>query len=463
MTTENIKDTASNVAWKKHELILFRIAFVFFTLMSIPLSGKYYSMLVSINWLELGYRDLTNLGRFSPNFLTIPTESGRWGIASYADYGVLLLIAVVIGFIWTAADNKRLNYRLLYYWLRVLVRYRVAIGMIEFGLVKVFLIQMPEAPLGTLHTNVGDITAQKLYWLSVGVVPWYEITLGFVEVIAGFLLFFRKTTFPGALLTAGASANIVYINFAYDGGVHVYSSYFVILCAFLLIPYLKDYYKLLVKEEEVHPVRFYPTFKSPTEKIGRNVLKWGTVFLFTIVIGYLHVQNQLHKPLIKEPITVGVSGAKGYYEVTEFKLNNQVLPYSPLDSVRWQDVTFEKYSTITFKVNKAIKLDLANGTPAKTDLERNWELTGIAGGRQYYYYEADTINNVLKLFNKHIDKKNDKEGKKKDKKKEELVPDYVLNMLRPSDSRIILKGVNNKQDSIFVQLDKVQKTYALRN
>ncbi len=462
MITENNLNTTANINWKKHQLVLFRIAFVFFTLMSIPLSGKYYKMLFSINWFNLGYRDLTNLGRFSPDFLPIATESGRWGLASYSSYASLLLVAVIVGLIWSALDKKTLNYRVLYYWLRVLVRYRVAIGMIEFGLVKVFLIQMPEAPLGTLHTNFGDITAQKLYWLSVGVVPWYEITLGMVEVIAGLLLFFRKTIFLGALLTVAASANIVYINFAYDGGVHVYSSYFVILCAFLMIPYLGDYYKLLVKEEEVQPVRSYPGFVTPAQKIGRNVVKWGIIFLFTVVIGYLHVQNQNHKPLTKDPITAGIAGTKGYYEVSEFKLNNEVVPYSPLDSVRWQDVTFEKYSTITFKVNKPIKLDLANGAPAKTDLERNWELTGIAGGRQFYYYEADTINLVLKLYNKHLEKKKGRDTKK-EKEKEAHVPDFVLKIERPSQTRIILHGLNKKQDSIFVQLDRIDKTYALRN
>src|SRR5690606_22886623 len=110
MISENNIYTIANSTWKKYELILFRIAFVFFTLMSIQLSGKYYSMLFSINWLDLGYRDLTNLGRFSPNFLNIPTESGRWGLASYADYGVVLLIAILVGLIWTGLDRKRLNY-----------------------------------------------------------------------------------------------------------------------------------------------------------------------------------------------------------------------------------------------------------------------------------------------------------------------------------------------------------------
>ena len=287
--TDHQKPASPPAVWKKHELFMFRVAFVFFTVISIPLSIRYYSTLISLNWFGLGYRDITNMGRFSPSLINIDSESGKWGLASYADYLLILLGAIVIGLIWHFADRKRKNYNLLYYWLRVIVRYRVAIGMIEFGFVKVFLIQMPQAPLGTLHTRFGDITAQKLYWLSVGVVPWYEITLGMVEVIAGSLLFFRKTVLPGALLTVAASANIVFVNFAYDGGVHVYSSYFVLLGMFLLIPYLGEYYRLLVKQEIVVPVRYYPAFKTPATKTIHYVLKAAVMFFFLGLLSYLHV------------------------------------------------------------------------------------------------------------------------------------------------------------------------------
>lgn len=459
MRTETTNHEITKRDWKPYELVLFRIAFVFFTLMSIPLSGKYYQMLFSINWLHPGYRDLTNLGRFSPSFFNIPTESGRWGLASYADYGVLLLIAFLGAAIWSLIDRKRTEYAVLYYWLRVLVRYRVAIGMIEFGFVKVFLIQMPQAPLGTLHTNFGDITAQKLYWLSVGVVPWYEIVLGLVEVIAGFLLFFRKTTFPGALLTAAASANIVYINFAYDGGVHVYSSYFVILCVFLMIPYLPDYYRLLVKGEDVIPIRFYPSFSTLPARISRYILKSGIMFLFLVVLAGLHVQNRLHNPLVKEPVTPGLPGTTGYYDVSLFSVDGRTIPYSPLDTLRWQDATFEKFSTITFKVNKPVKLDLSNGVPAPKDIDRTWELTGISGGRRYFHYEADTSARVLKLYNKH---KTGKDFKGKiSPSAQKPKPDYIFHYTL-SGSTIVLNRTDEEGRSLHIELSRQNKRYALR-
>lgn len=454
---ETLEVKADTLNWKKYQLILFRIAFIFFVLMCIPLSGRYYTTLFSLDWFDLGYRNITNIGRFSPNILSIDTESGRWGWASYADWALLLGVAIVGAGIWSFIERNRKNYNLLYYWLRVLVRYRVAVGMIEFGFVKVFLIQMPLPPIGTLHINLGDITAQKLFWLSVGIIPWYEVFLGFVEVTAGFLLFFRKTTFIGALLTVGASANIVYVNFAYDGGVHVYSTYFVLLGAFLLIQYLPDFWKLLIKEQDVTPVRYYPSFDSLAKRIPRFILKYGIMFLFVVVLSYLHVQNRLHNPFIKEPITPGLANTAGYYEVIEFNYNNQSIPYSPLDTLRWQDAVFEEYSTINFKVNKPIDLDLENGTPQPKDVNRNWELTGIAGGRQYYYYEADTVNKVLKLFNKH---KTQKRSVGSNRNKEHDVA-YTFQYEMPSESIIILNGVNNNNDSLSIILKKREPDYAL--
>ncbi|WP_207432964.1 hypothetical protein [Sabulibacter ruber] len=456
--------------WTPLQRFLFRVAFIFFVIMSLPTSWQYYEDLVALDWLHLGYRDLTNLARFSPKFLELEGESARWGLVSYADFGLILAVALAGAVIWSVGGARRREYNRLYYWLRVLVRYRVALGMIEFGFVKLFLIQMPFPPQGTLATNLGDITAQKLYWLSVGIVPHYEIFLGFVEILAGTLLFFRRTTFLGAALTAGASANIVYINHAYDGGVHVYSAYFVILALFLMLYDLPRLWKLLVLEQDVVPVYHYPAFQKPWQQYGRYVLKAIPIFTYLGLMAYLHVLNYREEKLIKVPVTPGLAGAEGYYQVTEFRLNNKVLPYSPTDSVRWQDATFEKHSTLTFKVNQKVKLDLSNGVPHKKDESRTWELTGIAGGRRFFYYAADTLNQTLTLQDKHGNAggegrrgggqngQNRSNAKAASKLKKEKM---ILHYTRPNATRIILTGITSTKDSLYVVLDKVNRQYPL--
>src|SRR6202012_6267008 len=150
--------------------------------------------------------------------------------------------------------TERTEYNTLYYWLRVIVRYRAGIGIIGFGFTKLFPVQMPYPSLGVLNTNFGDLTAQKVFWLSVGIVPWYQVFAGVVECLAGALLFFRRTTTVGAILLFAALGDIVYVNLAYDGGVHVYASYFVLLAAFLLVKDVPGLSRLLIGERTAAPL-----------------------------------------------------------------------------------------------------------------------------------------------------------------------------------------------------------------
>jgi len=93
---------------------------------------------------------------------------------------------------------------------------------------------------------------------------------------------------------------------------------------------------------------------------------------------------------------------RGNYLVTDFRINNEEIPYSPLDSVRWQQATFENWSTLTFKVNKPTPLDLSNGGgDPQRDVDRTFEITGVAGGQRAFHYDADTIDKVLYLEDKY--------------------------------------------------------------
>ncbi len=188
---------------------------------------------------------------------------------------------------------------------------------------------MPYPSTGLLNTDFGDLTAQKIYWLSIGIVPWYQIFAGVVEVTAGTLLFFRRTTLIGSVLLFGALGDIVYVNFAYDGGVHVYSSYFVLLSGFLIIHYIPQLYRLLILEQTTLPVYYYPSLSKSWQRVTRVSLKTVTIVVFLPVFFYLQLVNFWYDPY-KQPSTKGVTALRGYYAVTEFRLNKQVIPYSPL-------------------------------------------------------------------------------------------------------------------------------------
>ncbi|HEV2479711.1 MAG TPA: hypothetical protein VGS79_08595 [Puia sp.] len=390
--------------WTSTEKIAFRIALIFFTVISLPNNPGWYSELIHFNWFRLNYRDLYDIARFDGGIAVSRTFFGS-SLMGYATWLWTLVIAIVGATIWTAIvkarKTERREYNTLYYWLRVIVRYRAGIGIIGFGFTKLFPVQMPYPSLGVLNTNFGDLTAQKVFWLSVGIVPWYQVFAGVVECLAGTLLFFRRTTTIGAILLLAALGDIVYVNLAYDGGVHVYASYFVLLAGFLLVKDIPRIYHLLIRERVTIPVEHYPALGKPWQRWTRIGLKSATFFIFLILLTWLQYVNFRYDPY-KQPAVAGVPTLRGNYIVSEFRINNVTIPYNPLDTIRWQDATFENWSSLTLSVNRPLPLELGNGGGApQRDIERNFEISGVAGGRRVFHYYADTVEKVLYLEDKY--------------------------------------------------------------
>ena len=75
-----------------------------------------------------------------------------------------------------------------------------------------------------------------------------------------------------------------------------------------------------------------------------------------------------------------------------------------------------------------------------------WEVGGMAGERRYFFYKADTARQMLYLQNKNINYRNERQ---------------VLHYSRPTEDRIVLQGVNEFKDSIYVVLDRSDKKYPL--
>ncbi|MET0300165.1 MAG: hypothetical protein ABW036_10400, partial [Flavitalea sp.] len=365
---------------------------------------EWYKIVATIDWTNLHYRDLYDIARFGSGINLFGNTIFGNSLVGYANWIITAVVAIAGGLIWTAIvvarKSEKKEYNNLYYWLRVIVRYRAGIGIIGFGFTKVLPVQMPYPSLGLLNTNFGDLTAQKIYWLSIGIVPWYQVFAGVVELTAGTMLLFRKTTTLGSVLLLGALGDIVYVNFAYDGGVHVYSSYFVLLAAFLLVQDVPKIYRLFVAEKFTVPFHFYPVLDKGWQKGIRVGVKALVIFVFLGLFFWLQLVNFWYDPY-KQPSVAGVKTLRGNYAVSEFRINNQVIPYSPLDSIRWQEATFENWTSFSFKVNKPTSLDLSNGGgDPQRDINRTFEISGVGGGQRVFHYFADEKNKTLYLQDK---------------------------------------------------------------
>ena len=143
-----------HLVWNRYEKILFRIIFIYFFLQVVPLDWKYYRHIFSINWLNVSFGELFHVARYTPQFGSSYQEHD-WGLATFYDWGIILTTAIAGAIVWSFADRKSKNYQALYNWLRVLIRYRLAIAVIAYGFLKLFAMQAPQPSLSSLNTPYG--------------------------------------------------------------------------------------------------------------------------------------------------------------------------------------------------------------------------------------------------------------------------------------------------------------------
>lgn len=431
--------TTPATVWKSDDKVVFRIFFIYFFIQSVPLDWKFYKQLFSINWAQLHYGDIFNLAHYSPRFFEGPQTFDSWA--------VIFGIALVGSAVWAYYDrNRQTDYNKFYYWIRVIVRYRLAIGILAYGFIKLFPLQAPYPSISNLNTDYGDFNRWKIFSLSLGIVPSYEFFLGLLEVTLGLLLLYRKTASIAAFIILIFTGNVFMSNIAYDGGEYVYSFYLISLAFFVLAYDLRRIINLLILQKPTAPNHFKPLFSLPWQKYGRLLLKTVVVLVFVVLYGFQTRSGYLHDSY-QYPKTKGLPGLSGLYNVSEFKINQQSVPYSTIDSTRWQDVVFEKWNTISIRSNRPVILDSTNTDYISTnDKDRTYELEG-SSGRHYYSYDADTVNQILLLHNRN-----------KNYKDETLQLKYT----KTGEEQITLTGLDRNKDSVYVVLDKINKKYLLQ-
>jgi hypothetical protein len=476
--------------WTRWERFSFRAGLIFVVELIGPIRLQFYQHFGQIH----GLRDIYVLPAGGVTWLSPAGESGRWGIGSFVNWGIALLVSLVLASVWSwlVRNSARKEYTVVDYWLRLFVRYWVAITILGYGYIKVYPAQMPYPSLSNLHTLIGETAPYRYYWAIVGLSTWYEVVLGTIEVIAGSLFFFRRTTPLGALLSLGVMGNVAYANFAYDGGVHTLSAEITLFSAYLLAPYVRDLFRLLIKKEDVVPEDYHPVFSAAWKNRAFTGLKYAAWFALIPLNLYSTIHQFRHTNRSKEPRAPGLTAAKGYYAVTQFALDGKDLPYSPLDPVRWQDVVFEDYPTLTFKVNKPLPIRLENGGSHFKDAEKTYELAGFAGGRTYLHYTLDETNQTLTVQDKNATPDNDggefrgrpgildpllkktaaNEGKghnqqisvargRRGKTAKHPIQKLVWHYTRPSPTEITLSGQTFDGHAFYAVLDRVEDTQAI--
>jgi len=419
------------------------IGFVFFFILSIPYDPNLFGNTSVADFLSL--ENWFALATYHTSFIPESPFVGT-DVRGYYNWAIAWVLATLIVLAFGRKFKKRwmLNNDIIAYWLRVLLRYRLALALTFYGIVKILPIQIPEPTLSELHTEYGDFLLWKLYYLTNGIATaGYLPVIGALEIVGGLLLLNRRTTVIGSGLLIAVLLNTVIINYVYEVGDQVYSS-FLLLAAGVVFSYDgKRFYQLLIVKIAVVPDGFWPVY-------GRRiaVLRPYLQSLFLLVIAAFSVQAYLSWKNSNYPFPdeEGLKDAEGIYDVKDFVWNGDSLAYSQTDSVRWKDVVFEKWNTLSIRTNKKTQVDSLKPRIAFNGL-RNYEYLGN-NGREFFEYTH-------------------KEGKQQEVSRLTLVGkvdtthtfSFTLDRLEPHT--IILVGTNQGGDSLRVLLEKVNKKYLL--
>jgi uncharacterized membrane protein YphA (DoxX/SURF4 family) len=297
------------------------------------------------------------------------------------DYVQLLCFAAFAALstlLWTLAAprGKAREHRRLHEWLRIYVRYALGTTLLGYGMSKVIKTQFPFPSQDRLLEPFGQASPMGLLWTFMGVSTPYTVFAGAMEVLGGVLLFFRRTTTLGALVTVAVMTNIFMLNMCYDVPVKQFSLHLLLMAVFLLVPDLGRLANVLVLHRPTEPASLAPPWSARWARIGGLalcVLYLGYT-LFTDIQGSLQMPNQFGPGrMTKAPIY-------GTFEVEQFVRNGQTVPPLPTDasrwrrlmsfypqvlSVRWMDDTLHRYTSEYSPAKHSVALSPFDGKGEK--------------------------------------------------------------------------------------------------
>jgi hypothetical protein len=163
---------------------------------------------------------------------------------------LLFFLAVLLTFAMQFWPNWKTYRHQFFYFIYSLACYYLILMLMKYGMDKIFKGQFYLPEPNTLYTPLGQMDKDLLYWTSMGTSHFYNVFLGFVEVLAAILLLFKGTRMAGAILATAAMVQVVMINFGFDISVKLYSLFLLFISFYLVYPYLRRLYTFFFTTKE---------------------------------------------------------------------------------------------------------------------------------------------------------------------------------------------------------------------
>lgn len=379
--------------WSKTERIIFRLGFCYLSFYFIFLDSFFvgylfpflnYNIHAPFQYISDIFIRLVNR-LFIHNLYDKDIYTGMgdtsWFCIAMLSYFIMSILATVV---WTTFD-KRKNYIRLYTYLQIYARYYLAFVLFEYGIAKLTGEQFPEPLPDWLSQPTGNMDSHTLLWLFMGASKSYNFFAGFIEVLAGGLLLFKKTSALGSLMAIAVLTNVLILNIAYDTLVKTLLAHFILIGFFILAPNIKRVFIFFV----LNKPSALTTIPTP---FHQNKFKWVAYSLKFIFIGlFTFLCAKQFSEMADAQTKTYYGGIDGIYDIKEYYRNQERLLPLTTDTVRWKRIVINKFNYLSVQfmndsilqysiqpdsINKSIALSLWNDSTFKSKLNYTLNNTG---------------------------------------------------------------------------------------
>ncbi|WP_299336665.1 DoxX family protein [uncultured Psychroserpens sp.] len=266
-------------------------------------------------------------------------------------YIFIILLALIGTALWMLIDKYfKTNYNdKLRTFVQTALRYHLAVIMMSYGLSKVFMLQFGTLDLNGLERKIGDFGPMGLMWTFMSYSKTVVMFAGWTECIGAVLLFFRKTTFLGALVLFGVMLSVVIMDIGYDVTVAMYAIQLLLMVIVLLSSQFKNLFKFIVLGKKVASVPYKYLFKD--SKFRKIALALKVLLMVSCSVLWFKEYNQR----IKSQAKSAYYWFSAKHTVETFILNGDTIPVSNEDHPKlWKTITFDDsfYFPETFALEK---------------------------------------------------------------------------------------------------------------
>jgi uncharacterized membrane protein YphA (DoxX/SURF4 family) len=386
--------------WPPHKRLIFRFVFLYFVLYCFPFPLDAFQFLdpVASPYYNLLDRLILLVGK-KWFHLTAHVAFPTFDKVDDSFYGLVFIYFILIlsalgTVIWSVVDRKAKKHERLFQLLKLYLRYFLASYLFGYGFVKVFPSQFQAITASRLTMTVGDQSPMLLAWNFMGHSIIMQRLNGLLEVIAGLLLLFRRTTTLGAILSTAVFSFVVMMDFSFNVPVRLLSSHLLLISVLLVLADGRRLMNVFVLNRPASAAVYSPLINHP---VGRKVFTASLA-----VLAFCLLYSTITKGLDAERSfgqTAPHGPLYGVYHTDYFLRNKDTIPPSKTDSLRWKQLVIDgpawnQFSAIKFNNDNRISYTINTDTAKRTINIKS--LTDTTEKYSFNYMIPDSTHIILK-------------------------------------------------------------------